>query len=206
MTSETSKTTKPESITATSTNADTDQQSVHWSVGGFAILTIVSAAAVGLYSRDIFIYITMGGGIAISVLVWRFLRDPLVVLVCTTLVFGAVLGWGLNFYDKIVWYDDLVHFAFSLIGVMALARLTLSKFRSDSTWILLTALWLGWLGIGSLWELGEWISDQLQASNHSRGYVDTMADMILNSAGAAVGTWMYWAWFRRENEGIPIGK
>lgn len=206
MTFETSKPTKPESITATSTSTETDQQSVHWSVGGFAVLTIVSAAAVGLYSRDIFIYITMGGGIAISILVWRFLRDPLVVLVSTTLIFGAVLGWGLNFYDKIVWYDDLVHFAFSLIGVMALARLTLSKFRADSTWILLTALWLGWLGIGSLWELGEWISDQLQASNHSRGYVDTMADMILNSAGAAVGTWMYWAWFRRENEGIPIGK
>lgn len=204
MTSDTPKTTKPESITATTSATEPEQQSVHWSVGGFAVLTIVSAVAVGLYSRDIFIYITMACGIAIAVLVWRYLRDPLVVLVVSTLVFGAVLGWGMNFYDNIVWYDDLVHFAFSLIGVMAIARLTLSKFRADSTWILLLALWFGWLGIGSLWELGEWISDQLQASNHSRGYVDTMADMILNSAGAAVGTWMYWVWFRRENEGILL--
>lgn len=206
MTPKASKATKPESITQTPIDAAVASPAVHWSVGGYAVFTIFSAAVVGAFSGDMFIYLTMGGGVIVCALVWRYLKDPLVVFVCTTLVFGAVLGWGLNFYDNIKWYDDVLHFAFSLIGVMALARLTLSKFRADSTWILLTALWLGWLGLGSIWELGEWISDQLQPTNHSRGYLDTMADMIFNSTGAAVGTLAYWAWFRRDNEGILFTK
>ena len=206
MTSKAPKVTEPEAITQAPIDASPVAPAVHWSVGSYAIFTIFSAAGVGLYSGHTCIYITGGVCFLICFLFSRSLKDPLLVVVCTTLVFGAVLGWGLNFYDNIKWYDDVLHFAFSLIGVMALARLTLSKFRADSTWILLTALWFGWLGIGSLWELGEWISDQLQPTNHSRGYLDTMADMIMNSTGAAFGTVIYWAWFRRDNEGIRFTK
>ncbi len=187
-------TTQPETLGPP--KPDSAFRSLHWAVSAYTFITVIAAALVALYGTDAFTQLTMLSGIVLCFLTWRYIRDSLVVTMLTTLVLGAVLGWGLNFYDRIWWYDDFAHFTFSIIGVMALARLVLHKFQADSTWLLLTALWLSWLGIGSIWELGEWISDQIQYTNHSRGYLDTMMDMILNSAGSAIGVWMYWTWFR----------
>ncbi len=183
---------------ATPAQSSTELHPLHWSVASFTIVTIIAAAVVGIQGTDFFTQLTMACGIILCLLAWRYVRDSLVVLVLATLVAGAVLGWGLNFYDKIVWYDDAAHFVFSLIGIMGLARLVLHKFQADSNWLLVTALWLSWLGVGSIWELGEWISDQLTNTRHSRGYFDTMFDMILNSTGALIGALFYWRWFRLE--------
>lgn len=177
---------------------------LHWAVDLFTLVTVVSAVFVGLFATDYFMQITMFGGVLACVIVWRYVSDTVVVAGCTTMVFGAVLGWGLDFYDRIWWYDDLAHFLFSFVGVMALARLVLHRFRADSALLLLTALWLSWLGIGSLWEIGEWLADRAQGTQHSRGYLDTMADMILNSAGAGIGAWMYWRWFRTPSDRLIL--
>lgn len=167
-----------------------------WPVATFTLLTMMSALAVALTADDLFTLLTMAAGVVACVAVWQTLRDPLVITCLTTFVLGAVLGWGLSFYDRISWYDDAIHFLFSFVGVMGIARVALHRFTADTLPLLLVALWLSWLGIGSLWEIGEWTSDQLQATHHSRGYADTMSDMILNSLGSAAGVWVYWTWMR----------
>lgn len=177
-----------------------------WMVDLFALITTISAGVVGLMATDYFTRLTMLGGLVACVVLWRYLRDPVLVVGCTTMVFGAVLGWGLDFYDHIWWYDKFAHFLFSLVGTMAIARLVLHRFRADSALLLLTALWLVWLGIGSLWEIGEWAADRVEGTRHSRGYFDTLYDMIWNSVGAGVGAWMYWRWFRTDADRLIVEK
>lgn len=185
------------SRTRPSASADQDRKPrLPWAVVAFSTVTMASAVLVGLSASDHFTRLTMLAGILACIALWQTLRDPLVICAVTTMVLGAVLGWGMNFYDRIWWYDDLIHFLFSFVGVAAIARLALHRFRADSVLLLLTALWLAWLGIGSLWEIAEWASDQLDGTGHSRGYADTMYDMILNSAGSAIGVWAYWRWLR----------
>lgn len=179
-----------------STSADLDLPRPHWTVVVFSTLTMVGAATVALTANDHFTRFTMLAGVLACMAMWHAVRDPLVISSLTTVVLGAVLGWGMNFYDRIWWYDDLIHFLFSFVSVMAIARLALPRFRADTAVWLLSALWLAWLGIGSLWEIAEWSSDQLDDTGHSRGYADTMTDMILNSSGSAVGVWVYWRWLR----------
>lgn len=169
---------------------------LHWAALVFTIATMLSAAVVGLTASDHFTRLTMAASVMGCIALWQTLRDPVVMVGLTVVILGAVLGWGLNFYDRIWWYDDFAHFTFSLVSTMGIARLLLHRYRAESAALLLVALWLSWLGIGSLWEIGEWTSDQLQATHHSRGYADTMADMMLNSVGSAVGIWIYWTWLR----------
>ncbi len=183
-------------ILPTSAEGSDEVTRLSWPVATFTLATMFGALAVALTADDLFTVLTMAAGVLACVAVWQTLRDPLVITCLTTLVLGAVLGWGLSFYDRIWWYDDAIHFLFSFVGVMGVARLALHRFRADVAALLLSALWLSWLGIGALWEIAEWSSDQLQATRHSRGYADTMSDMILNSAGSALGVWMYWRWLR----------
>lgn len=173
-----------------------DKARVPWAVIVFSALTMGSAAAVGLAAGDHFTRLTMLGSIVACAALWQTVRDPLVLVSLTTVVLGAVLGWGLGFYDRIWWYDDVAHFSFSMVSVIAIARVTLCRFRTDAAALLLLSLWLSWLGIGSLWEIGEWSADQLEGTAHSRGYLDTMTDMMLNSAGSAIGVAVYWRWLR----------
>lgn len=183
-------------ILPTHASAEVEVPRLPWPVAVFTIATMISALAVALTADDVFTGLTMAAGVVACIAVWQVLRDPVAITSLTTMVLGAVLGWGLDFYDRIWWYDDAIHFLFSLVGVMGVARLTLHRFRADAAILLVGAVWLSWLGIGALWEIAEWSSDQLQATHHSRGYADTMTDMILNSAGSAVGTWLYWRWLR----------
>lgn len=168
-----------------------------WPVVALLIVTTLSALAVALTAADHFTRLTMLVAAAACIVLRQTLRDPIVLAGLTIIALGAVLGWGLDFYDRIWWYDDLAHFAFSLVGTLAIGRLALPRFRAEPALLLPVALWLAWLGIGSLWEIGEWAADVLEGTTHSRGYLDTMTDMALNAAGAGIGAWVSWRWVAR---------
>ncbi|SKB06199.1 hypothetical protein [Aeromicrobium choanae] len=176
--------------------AEEESPRLHWAAMTFTILVMIGAAVVGLTANDHFTRLTMAASVIGCIALWQTLRDPVVLTGLTFVILGAVLGWGLDFYDRIWWYDDFAHFTFSLVSTMGIARLVLHRYRADTAALLLLALWLSWLGIGSLWEIGEWASDQMQSTHHSRGYADTMLDMILNAAGSALGIAIYWRWLR----------
>ncbi|MCD9154103.1 hypothetical protein [Aeromicrobium duanguangcaii] len=186
----------PQPIVPSVSDLAEQQPRLHWAALLFTVVTMLSAVVVGITASDHFTRVTMAAAVMGCVLLWQALRDPLVMTGLTTVILGAVAGWGLNFYDRIWWYDDFAHFTFSLVSTLAIARLLLHRFRAEPAFLLPIVLWLTWLGIGSLWEIGEWTSDQLQSTHHSRGYADTMADMILNSSGSGIAAWVYWRWLR----------
>jgi hypothetical protein len=160
------------------------------------LVPMIGAAVVGIMADDVFSEAVMFASFIACFAVWRTVSDAVVVTACAILVFGAVLGWGLNFYDRIWWYDDAAHFTFSLVASMAVARVMIPKMRAETVAFILTGIWLAWLGVGSLWEIGEWTADRLQNTHHSRGYADTMMDMILNTTGSAIGVVLYWRFLR----------
>ena len=107
-------------------------QPLPWPVAAFTAITFMSALAVGVTSTDTFSRLTMLGGLVACVAIWQTVRDPLVIASLMTMVFGAVLGWGLNFYDRIWRYDDPAHYLSSSVTAMALARLALPRLRADA--------------------------------------------------------------------------
>jgi drug/metabolite transporter superfamily protein YnfA len=91
-------------------------------------------------------------------------------------------GNSLDFYDSIVWWDDMNHFVnwfFLLSGIgLIIAR------DLEPRWaqVLLIA------GLGCLlalgWELGEWYTFIRHGTELDTAYEDTLADMTLGSFGA----------------------
>jgi drug/metabolite transporter superfamily protein YnfA len=91
-------------------------------------------------------------------------------------------GNSLDFYDSIVWWDDMNHFVnwfFLLSGIgLIIAR------DLEPRWaqVLLVA------GLGCLlalgWELGEWYTFIRHGTELDTAYEDTLADMTLGSFGA----------------------
>ncbi len=91
-------------------------------------------------------------------------------------------GNSLDFYDSLVWWDDLNHFVnwfFLLSGIgLIIAR------NLEPRWaqVLLIA------GLGCLlalgWEIGEWYTFIRHGTELDTAYEDTLADMTLGSCGA----------------------
>jgi hypothetical protein len=91
-------------------------------------------------------------------------------------------GNSLDFYDSLVWWDDLNHFVnwfFLLSGIgLIIAR------NLEPRWaqVLLVA------GLGCLlalgWEIGEWYTFIRHGTELDTAYEDTLADMTLGSCGA----------------------
>jgi hypothetical protein len=91
-------------------------------------------------------------------------------------------GNSLDFYDSLVWWDDLNHFVnwfFLLSGIgLIIAR------DLEPRWaqVLLVA------GLGCLlalgWEIGEWYTFIRHGTELDTAYEDTLADMTLGSCGA----------------------
>ncbi|MGH3092934.1 MAG: hypothetical protein ACRDOG_11505 [Gaiellaceae bacterium] len=118
----------------------------------------------------------------------------------------ALTGWGeaLRLYDRFGYYDVFVHFLVPLFGApcvyIALARLDTLPDPADAsgskrhlTGIFVVTLALG-LGIGAVWEILEWSSDQTLGSNLSLGEQDTIGDLVADGAGALGGGLFLVAW------------
>ena len=97
-------------------------------------------------------------------------------------------GNSLDFYDSLVWWDDLNHFVnwfFLLSGIgLIIAR------DLEPRWaqVLLVA------GLGCLlalgWEIGEWYTFIRHGTEIDTAYEDTLADMTLGSCGAFLAALM----------------
>jgi hypothetical protein len=91
-------------------------------------------------------------------------------------------GNSLDFYDSLVWWDDLNHFVnwfFLLSGIgLIIAR------NLEPRWaqVLLVAGLGGLLALG--WEIGEWYTFIRHGTELDTAYEDTLADMTLGSCGA----------------------
>lgn len=110
-----------------------------------------------------------------------WLPDLLVTITC----FSDVLGNRLDLYDRIVWFDDWMHF-FNLVLIGAAAvMLTLPRGTSLGR-CLERSLAIGSTG-AIAWELGEYVAFISGSEERRFAYVDTLGDLGLGVAGAVVG-------------------
>ncbi|WP_122819115.1 hypothetical protein [Nocardioides pantholopis] len=109
-----------------------------------------------------------------------WLADLLVTITC----FTDILGNGMDLYDKIVWFDDWIHFM--NIGLLAGAVLLLTLHRSAGFGAALErALAFGMTGAVA-WELAEYVAFVSQHSERFEAYADTLGDLALGGLGAVL--------------------
>ena len=91
-------------------------------------------------------------------------------------------GNSLDFYDSIVWWDDMNHFVNWFFLLSGLGLIIARDLEPRWAQVLLIA------GLGCLlalgWEIGEWYTFIRHGTELDTAYEDTLADMTLGSGGA----------------------
>jgi hypothetical protein len=119
----------------------------------------------------------------------------------------ALQGFGEAFgvYDRLIRFDDLVHFTLPMLTApvlyIALARVEVVPDPRDETHLphyVGIAVVTAALGIatGALWEIYEWRSDAWFGTGLSEGNDDTNGDLVRDTLGSVVGAALLVAWTR----------
>lgn len=120
---------------------------------------------------------------------------PWIVVIFTVIAIG--LGEILNFYERIEWFDAVLHFT-SAIFLGGLSYLILLVYRNArririSTrfmFILATSIAVS---LAVYWEIFEFTVDTLLDKNMQPSLGDTMHDLMLGSVGSLIGVWtIHW--------------
>lgn len=119
------------------------------------------------------------------------LEMPLLWLVIADLTIGRLGG----IYELLPWYDKALHFSDAiLIAMIAFIVVYLLHFIGHSQrhpWIDAAVIFLITLGVGALWEIGEYVVDRTlgratQGSPQMSPLDDTMFDLMLVGVGGLV--------------------
>ena len=93
-------------------------------------------------------------------------------------------GNSLDFYDTLVWWDDMNHFVNWFFLNAGIGMLIVGAVRP--TWARIVVI----AGIGSMlalgWEIGEWYTFIRHGTEIETAYEDTLADMTLGTLGAVL--------------------
>lgn len=103
------------------------------------------------------------------------------------ILFSILLGSSYEFYDKIKFYDDFLHFWSGFVGVKIAWNLTreLNVDYNDNKLIFFIVLLLVSMGISAMCEVSEYTLDTVfNMKTQAGGLVDTMHDMIDALAGS----------------------
>ena len=100
-----------------------------------------------------------------------------------------IAGYVFGLYNRFQWFDEALHFYTSFALTLALAlRLYgrgLADIHEHGLVLALTVASVG-IAVGAIWEIGEWGYDQFVPANAILGKTDTIVDLILDTAGAAL--------------------
>jgi hypothetical protein len=105
----------------------------------------------------------------------------------------SLIGWPLHLYEQQgwLWLDLAQHIAAALLlGPMAVYVLPREnrKLLAGRPVHLILAATLLWMGLAGVWELFEWGMDMVFDFDLSKGYTDTLSDMLVALLGAALAT------------------
>jgi hypothetical protein len=162
---------------------------------------VVGIPVVAVLRDDFPLNLTVSAAAVIAV---RFLLLPRLYDLAFCFGFGLT-GWGdaLGLYDRIDWYDLLVHslasFFFAPVLYILLARAdVLADLRQTTTphhyvGVFVVTLALG-LAVGAVWEMAEYTSDHFLATELAKSERDTATDLIVDGAGALAGGALLVAW------------
>ncbi len=100
---------------------------------------------------------------------------------------GSAAGSLLNLYGKFWWYDEALHFYFIfaltlLVGLYA-SGVVLTGAHDHGLLLILTIASIG-LACGTVFEIYEWVYDEMVRPNAIRGKTDTIIDLIVGAVGA----------------------
>ena len=130
------------------------------------------------------------------------------VAVFSIFVFSTLfLGELLNFYERFWWWDLTIHggsaVALGIVGFLfVFALFDGDGYAAPPLAMAGIALALA-VTIGTLWEIFEFAADQIFGLNMQKsGLVDTMWDLIVDSAGAAVGAGLGYAYLKGARLGV----
>ncbi|MDP8973475.1 MAG: hypothetical protein M3N45_09965 [Actinomycetota bacterium] len=118
-----------------------------------------------------------------------------------TLVATASIVFGL--YQVFPWFDEALHaynfFALTLLLAVYAYGAVLTGAREHGFLLVLTITVIG-LGLGALWEIGEFAYDRIVApSSVILPKFDTVVDMLLDTGGALVAGLLL-LWMLRKDE------
>ncbi len=121
-------------------------------------------------------------------------------------VFGALVAIAsivFGLYQVFPWFDEVLHaynfFALTLLVAVYAYGVVLAGAREHGFLLVLTITVLG-LGLGALWEIGEFTYDRILAPpSVILPKFDTMMDMLLDTGGALVAGLLV-LWMLRKDE------
>ncbi|MEW1956453.1 hypothetical protein [Kineococcus sp. NPDC059986] len=111
-----------------------------------------------------------------------------------------VSGNTLDLYDRVVWWDDLLHFGnwcLLTLGLGVVLRLADVRPR----WVRAVTAVGGGALLALLWEVGEWWTFIRHGTELDTAYEDTLGDMVLGTTGSAVALVVLVALSRRSSSG-----
>jgi hypothetical protein len=194
---------------------------ISWLVRALLIFTIVRDILIKNYDGLFIVIITLGLTFYPTILEkeFRVYLPSSIQVIITLFIFAAqYLGEVRNFYEKFWWWDIMLHttsgFLLGIIGFMFVYLLN-KKYDINVTlspfFVALFAFCFAVM-IGVLWEIYEFSLDRLFGYNMQKfrglgqdGLVDTMLDLIVDSAGALVISIL--GYFNiKENKQVSLSK
>lgn len=173
-----------------------------------SILVITVSALIrgqwlGAFSGSIVLLLTFA-----PALIERHLHVPLPVeltlITCVFLYASFALGEVRDFYEKIWWWDLALHGVAALtIGIIGFLSIYVfymtQRIQIAAGWIATITFALA-VSLGTIWEIFEFMMDWNFGLNMQKsGLVDTMTDLMINAAGAAIAAVIGYLYVRDED-------
>jgi len=175
---------------------------------GILIVTVgalVERQWLGAFSGSIVLLLTFA-----PALIEHHLRVPLPVeltlITCVFLYASFALGEARDFYEKIWWWDLALHgvaaLTIGIIGFLSIYVFYMThRIQIAAGWIATITFALA-VSLGTIWEIFEFLMDWNFGLNMQKsGLVDTMTDLMINAAGAAIAAVIGY-FYVRGNDGL----
>lgn len=180
------------------------------------IFTYIRGWIVNDHSQDFLIILTFLMTYYPSVLEKRFgvyLPNGLQVIITLFIFSAQVLGEMNGFYDKIPWWDLMLHTTSgTILGLLGFMFVYLLNEKGDANvnlspaFVIIFAFCFA-LTMGVFWEFFEYAGDRIFGYNMQKfrfegqdGLVDTMEDLIVDSVGALVACIFGWIYMKKQND------
>jgi hypothetical protein len=163
----------------------------HWSNVFVTVTALVLTVMPSVFSRRFQIRLPLSFLAAISVFVFA------------TLFLGEVF----DFYNRFWWWDVLLHgssaIGFGIIGFLFVFYLFQGDKYAAPPWAMAMIAFCFAVSIGAIWEIFEFAADQFFGLNMQKsGLVDTMTDLVVDSAGAFIGAISGFFWLKERQIGF----
>jgi hypothetical protein len=182
-----------------------------------ALQAVLAVEVALLLLRGHFFAAFMVGGVLMLPVLFRKIKIEIPVeiqLAAFLFAFATLfLGEVRDYYERYWWWDQAIHFSSGLLlglfGFMVVYMMNQNRavdLHMRSGFIALFAFFFA-VGIGAIWELFEFAVDQSFGTNMQKprpgdpsGLTDTMWDLAVDTAGAAIVSLYGWRWLHRGRE------